>query len=437
MLKRVRLTALFMSLLMMALMLAACGAKTEDPKPAAAPQTTPAPAETKAPASGPKVELVHWVFPLLGDAEEEKKFYEDLTKKFSAENPNITVRVEVLPWTGRQQKMLTELAAGAGPDIAYLNPDILATFQSMGILHELDAYLPADVKADYQPHTLETVKGPDGKIYAMPILQSVVTYFYNKDLFRQAGLDPEKPPTTWDEFEKALVALSKLPEVTPWYYSATNTLNMTYFAHLRQAGGDVLTPDGKVGFNSPEGKKTLDWIVRLYQEGLIPQDSVSNTGDTGFAAGKVGIVHAGNNYVVSLRKDAKFDWGFGPILKDAKQVTYGTVGSYGVFKKSKHPQEAIKWLTFLTNTENMKYINQKSGFYPVKSSALDIYKDDPVLSKLANELQYVRGDVFHPKARQIIEVLTPEIQAAMLGSKSTQQALEDAAKKTEAAFAQP
>lgn len=431
--QKARTVSLAVVLALLVSLLSACSSTQSDKEKTGTASPSPTPA---APAE--KVKIVHWVFPLMSDAEKEKAFYKELTDQFTKENPNIEVDVQILPWAGRQQKMLTELASGAGPDVAYLNPDILATFASMNILVPLDDLIPADVKADYLPNALDGVRGTDGKIYAMPMLQSLVTYLYNKDLFKKAGLDPEKPPTTWEEFQKAIDALAKVDGIYPWSYEATNTLNMTFYPFLYQAGGEVITKDGKIAFNGPEGKRALEWIVKSYQAGQMPKESMTGITSSLFYEGKLAIaIGDAGAAVKKLRAENKFAFGVGPVLKDKRQVTYGTIGSYGIFKKTKDPKAAAKWVTFLTSTETMKRFNKETGFFPVKQSTMDLYKDDPVYNQMTQYLQYTRPDVFHPKARQIIEVLTPEIQAAMLGQKDPQKALDDAAKKADAALKQP
>ena len=199
---------------LVAMLLAACGTKTP-------------------PTEGSKTDeeftITVWTHPYVGAElkDDLNKVYEDMTAEFVAKYPKAKVVFEEIPWGNREQKITTTLAGGAGPDIFYLIPDQLTQFADQGIITPIDDVLPDMDLSDFSETSISAVTYQD-KLYGLPILREAQTFFYNKSILDEIGVDSTNLPTTWDEFtawgEKAVAA---------GYFARTyeggNTLNSTLY----------------------------------------------------------------------------------------------------------------------------------------------------------------------------------------------------------------
>lgn len=118
-----------------------------------------------------------------------------------------------------------------------------------------------------------------------------------------------------------------------------------------------------------------------------------------------------------------------PPLQNKAQATYGTVGSFSMLKGSKAKDATAKWLNYITSTEVMAAYDKASGYFAPRKSVPPQYADDPVLGKCEEMLNYASPGELHPKARDVQGVLRPLVQAAIIGQKTPEQAMQEAAKQ--------
>lgn len=374
-----------------------------------------------------------WVYPLAGtDQAKNEAAWKEIIKGFNEKYPDVKVDVQVLPWANRNDKLTTALAANAGPDVAYLNEDFVPQHAGDGNLEPLDTLL-SDDKGDYLPNALTTATF-DGKLYIAPILMTATTLIYNSKLFKDVGVDTF--PTNWDEL---LQVAPKFKEkslfVTDYPGALEQSLNLTYYPLLWQAGGDVLTEDGKkAAFNSPEGLAALNFVKTLFDKEYTNKSAslvVAEQGRSQLETSKAGVgLVVGNDAFAALNTA----WGAGALklgapMKNKKQVSYGTVAGWGLFKQSKNKDAAGAWIKYMITPDVMKKILAMGSYFAPRKSIGSLYGSDPNLGELEKYLPMMHGGVRHRAARPIIGALAPEIQAAFLGKKSPEQALADAEKE--------
>jgi multiple sugar transport system substrate-binding protein len=372
-----------------------------------------------------------WCYPLAagGDQAANEQLWAEVVQGFNEQYPDVEVTVEVLPWADRNTKLTTALAAGAGPDVAYLNADFVPQHAGDGNLEPVD-----DVIADEIDDFLENSRNNlslDGTLYAVPMLGSVTTMLYNTAVFEQAGVT--EYPTTWEE----LLAIG--PQIkesgnflTSYAGSLESTLNLSYFPLLWQAGGEVVSEDGtKAAFNSPEGLEALNFVVKLFEEGYTDLDegTTNPPPDAGLVLeGRVAVLLNGaQNDAVRLNEA----WGEGVLkvgapLKNKVQTSYGTTAGWGIFKGSENVDAAKAWVKYVTSPEPMAKVLTSGGFMAPRASLSGLYDDDPIVSQFAEYLPLMHGDVRHRDARAIISAVGPYIQAAFLGDQSAEDALAEA-----------
>lgn len=369
-----------------------------------------------------------WVYPIISDTATHQAFWDELVEGFKAEHPDVAVRIDIQPWAGRSEKFIAAVSAGRAPDLVYLIPDQIPQLVQLDALEPVT--LPADVVADYLPGALQG-GSYEGNLYSAPVLMSAAAPIYNKTLLAEAGIT--EFPKTWDEFKAIAPALKEKGAYLLQYpASLEETLNLTYYPLLWQAGGSVFAEDGKsVAFNSPEGLKALNFVVDLFKEGYADPSTVSTSlrgSDTPMAQKRAAVELTGGSEVVKELQglwDAA-DIGIAAPLTDAKQVTYGTVGGFAMPINGNDNAATQAFLQYLIEPENLTKFNQISGFFGPRVSMGSIHADDPFLSQLESYVGIAKAGEIHPLARQVISVLAPEIQGAILGSKTPEQALADA-----------
>lgn len=365
--------------------------------------------------------LVMWTFPFAADEKraEEQANYDKMIKDFTAENPNIKMSVEIIPWGNRETKMLTAIAAGSGPDIMYLNPDILKQFQAYGVLSPITDYVSPDTLKSYSDSLLDNSVRLQGKLYGIPVLVDLGRPVYNMDMLSKIGMTEDKLPKTWAEFDAMLKALKEKDIYGIYYNYALSAVSNGAYAQFFSEGCDVVKEDGTVDIDNAAGRKVLHRLADWFQKGYTPKDSLSiGDDDSSFISGKVASCFSvkGAGFFVRVGPDLKFNWAAGPILTgDAGQYGISTVGSLGVSKSCKNVQDAVKWIEFFTQVDRNAEWCYFGGYICPKAGAKSPYEDLKGYGYLLKHLDCVRGEPNHAAARTMSSVFTPDLQALVSG----------------------
>lgn len=364
---------------------------------------------------------------MIADDATHRAFWDSTVKAFQTQHPDINVKVEIFPWANRDQSLATAIAGGKGPDVVYLIPDQLPKYAPN--IQPIDEYLDGSAKTDYFPNVVESVS-IDGKMMGAPILTSVQALMCDKKVFDAVGQTTY--PSTWDDLlAMAPKFKAKGYDVTQYAGDLTNTLNLTFYPLLWQAGGDVFSEDGKsVAFDSDAGRTALNFVKQLVDGGYVDKNMLTQQPpieQTRVAKNKVACV-----WNLAPQDVEKF-WGAEnikilPPLTKTKQIQYGTVGSLAMLKGAKNKSAAGTWIAYATSAEVAKEYDAKASFFSPRKSAGTLYVGNPVLGELEKYVSMTTVGPIEPKARDVMGLLGPEIQAALLGKKSPDQALADAAK---------
>ncbi|GGM36699.1 ABC transporter substrate-binding protein [Microbacterium saperdae] len=370
-------------------------------------------------------DITVWLYPVIADEAVHKDFWDTTIAAFEKDNKDVNVKYEIFPWANRDESLQTAIAAGKGPDLVYLVPDQLAAYQKS--ILPLNDLLSEERQGDLLPNVKTSVT-IDGDILGAPVLTSAQPLICNAAAFEAAGVT--EYPETWDDIiemapkftEKGMYALN-------YPASAENTLNLTYYPLLWQAGGEVFTKDGDVGFDSKAGEQALTFITDLAESGALDPEALTTNvplEQTAIAQGKVACTW--NNGVTEV---APF-WGEENVkvlapLTDKKTVAYGTVGSLSVLKGSKAPEAAAAFAEYATSADVIEPYLTAAGYFSALSTTEPLYADDPLLGEVEKYVPDTTVGELNASSRALMGVLAPEIQAALLGQKAPADALKDAA----------
>lgn len=384
-----------------------------------------------------QTKIVHWSFPLLEN--EMERLWQPFIEKFNAIHPDIEVQVEIMPWAGRDERMLTAVVSGNPPDVVYLNEFFLQMFVSRGALEPLDKYIDQEELLRRFPEQLLSTGYHEGHYYLAPMLTSTVGILYNKNIVEAVGWDVNNLPETWDELlqfaeDVKQYAAATGQEIWPVGYSAAmeETLNMTLFPLIWQAGGDILSEDlSRAAFNSEAGRAVFEFLRTLVEKEYVSQAMVT-TGhlEDYFIDGRLAVQFSVDAPQIDAFRDRDPDFDsyavMGPILRKEKQITYGTLGAWAIFRNANNPEAAAKWIEFLTSPEVNVEFNKATGFMSPIQGAPELFAEDPLLSVLEEQRVYARGGMTIQDERRVMDVLKRAQQAVMLGEVGIDQALADA-----------
>ncbi|MCD9020711.1 ABC transporter substrate-binding protein [Cohnella silvisoli] len=390
------------------MVLSACSSKkSNEPgsSEGAASESSASASQEENKGDGKKIEIKYWRHDFAPEVDAIKK----LIKTFEEKNPNVTVKMEVIPYGDYETKIRTALAAGSPPDIIGLDGPTLAAYAHQDAVIPLDKYMDMDGnKEDIAAPVLESLTYK-GKIYAAPLNDASIGMFYNKKLFEKNGIElPSKDPQqawTWDQVLKAAQKINdpanKIYGIDPgWGLGEGEGSTFVKLPFIWQAGGEILSPDGtqvKGFLDSPESKKGLAFFSSLYNEYKVAAKELP---PEAFETGKLGIIVNGpwaiSGFATS-HPEFKLgeDWDIAPLWKDAKQVTPNGSWNMAITKGSKHPDEAWMFVNWVTGVEGAKVWYQETKNLPARLSTASAF---PELSEYPMNIFVEQSSKFaHPR----------------------------------------
>ncbi|MBE0669673.1 MAG: sugar ABC transporter substrate-binding protein [Anaerolineales bacterium] len=353
-----KLSKLFAVLVVLSMLLAACGQAApttvvEEPAATDAPAAE-VPAATDAPVTEPvTLTLSFWGSDL------DTQVYQQRVNMFMEKNPDIKVELLYIP-SDYSQKVQTMIAGGTAPDVIQLSEDV-HSYSSKGQVISLNDFVAndsLDLKTRYgETGGLTTAYSLDGNLYAMPDRGGALILYYNKDMFDAAGVSYPTKDWTWVEFLDATQKLTiRDGDTVTQYGFAAGGWWPWWMSFIYMNGGAVLDASGQPVVNSPEAVEAIQFyndLVYKYQVAPSPEDYANlgtNSPDPLFAQGKVAMSTTGFWGIGGL-KDATFNWDIAPLFKNKQNATVVFGSGLAISKDCKNPEAAWKLIEFLTSEE--------------------------------------------------------------------------------------
>jgi putative chitobiose transport system substrate-binding protein len=368
-------------------------------------------------------------------------YFKSLIASFESQNPGIKVSWVDVPWTAMENKILTAVSAKTPPDVVNLNPDFASQLAGRNAWLDLDAKLSNEVRSSYLPNIWKASTLND-KSFGIPWYLTTRLTIYNTDLLKQAGIN--KPPATYPELAQVAQQIKDKTGKYAFFVTFVPQDAGEVLESFAQMGVTLVDAGGKAAFNSPQGKAVFQYWVDLYKKGLLPKETLTQGHRHAvdlYQAGETALLFSGGEFLENIGKNAP---AIAKVSATAPQIT-GENGKKNVAvmnvvipRDSKQPDAALKFALFLTNDENQLSFAKAANVLPstVKSLADSYFKDAP-----ANASALDQARVISAQELQQAEVLTPRLkdikllqkaiyenlQAAMLGEKTVDKAVEDAA----------
>jgi sn-glycerol 3-phosphate transport system substrate-binding protein len=374
------------------------------------------------------------------------KVIDQFAADFEAENPNIKVK-PIYSGTYQESlvKSMTAFKSGQPPTMAVLLSTDMFTLMDQGaIVPVSDVANTADDKKwleGFFPAFMMNSRAK-GKTWGVPFQRSTIVQYWNKDLFKEAGLDPEKGPQTWDqlvEYSRKLTKLDASGNASQWGVKIPSSgFPYWLFQGLTTANGAMLmNQDGnKTSFDDPAVVEALQYWVDLSAKHKVMPPGVIEWGTTpkDFLEKKTAIIWTTTGNLTNIRTNATFPFGVG-MLPAKKRLGSPTGGGNIYFFKKSSPEQlqaAVKFAKFLTQPQRAAAWSAATGYVAATQAAWDTpemkkyAQDVPAATVARDQLKHSVAELSTHENQRVTKALNDGIQAALTGSKPAAEALKEA-----------
>ncbi len=370
------------------------------------------------------------------------KVVDGMVADFMSQNPDVKVNaIYAGNYNDARIKALAALKSGKPAQTSVMfSIDIYELIEQDAIIPFDDVVKTPEEKAwlsSFYPSLMENGQTM-GKTWGIPFQRSTIVMYYNKDAFRKAGLDPDKPPATWEE----LVSMGKklthsdgsqwgvmIPS-TGYPYWMFGALAMQNGQTLMNGNGDTTYFTNPDVINALEYWKDLGSKYKVSPEGTIEWGTLRQN----FLEGKTAIMWHSTGNLTAVKKNAKFDFGVAMLPAGKRRGTPTGGGNFYIFKKTSKEERraAMRLIKFMTSPENSAKWSMATGYMGVspaayETSALKTYVKEFAYAAVArDQLKYATAELSTFQTGRIRKALDDAIQAALTGAKTPKDALTEA-----------
>jgi sn-glycerol 3-phosphate transport system substrate-binding protein len=379
------------------------------------------------------------------------KIVEDMIDRFEAKNPDIKVN-PVYSGTNPEtlSKVLTAARAGKPPAIAVMAVIDMFTLIDEGVIAPIDSFITSDEdKAwldGFEPAFMWNSQY-DGKTWSVPFSRSTTIFYWNKDAFKTAGLDPDAGPKNWQEivdFATKLTVKDATGNVTQWGVQAPSTLVPYWILQGYAAQNGVKLGDEtgtKTYFDAPEVVEALQFWADLSQKYKVMKPGVIEwaTNPKDFLEGRAAMITTSSGNLTNIKNTAKFPIGVG-MMPQNKQIG-APVGGSNMYIMKDAPAEqqaaAFKLAKFFASDELAAEWSIKTGYVASRKDAWETeamkayVKEFPLAEVAHNQLPYTVPEFSTHESQRVTRAIDDAIQATLIGSKTAEAALKDAQQEAE------
>ncbi|MBW4553133.1 MAG: sugar ABC transporter substrate-binding protein [Aphanocapsa sp. GSE-SYN-MK-11-07L] len=370
-------------------------------------------------------------------------YFNQLIAQFEKENPDVKIRWVDVPWEAMQRKILTAVSAKTAPDVVNLNPDFASQLAARNAWLDLDRKITSEQKAEYLPKIWQAGT-LGGKSFGIPWYLTSRVAIYNQALLKQAGVTT--PPKTFTELAQVAKQVKDQTGKYAFFTTVVPEDSAEVMESFVQMGVQLVDQQGKAAFNTPAGKAAFQYWTDLYKQGLVPPEVLTEGHRYAvelYQSGRTGILASGPEFLNAIATNAP---DVAKVSSSAPQIT-GETGKKNVAvmnllipRDTDQPEMAVKFALFVTNSQNQLAFAKAANVLPsnVKALADQFFTAAPAnatpveQARVVSAAQMKDAQVLVPplkNVKQLQKVIYDNLQAAMLGQKTVDQAIADAAKE--------
>jgi sn-glycerol 3-phosphate transport system substrate-binding protein len=368
------------------------------------------------------------------------KIIDDMVERFQKENPDIKVTaVYAGNYTDTMTKAMTAMKGGQPPQLSVLlSTDVFTLIDENAIVPVDDLVGDKAWLKEFYPAFMANGQ-INGKTWSVPFQRSTIVLYWNKDAFKEAGLDPEKAPASWDEMAamaKKLIKKDSSGNVMRWGVEIPST---GYAYWMMQAlaieNGQKLMNDAgtEVYLTAPKTVAALEyWVDLSRKHGVMPTGTIDwATLRTDFLEGRTAMMWHTTGNLTAVKDGAKFNFGVAILPAKERRGSPTGGGNFYVFKGASPEQQkaAIKFIRWMTVPERAAEWSIKTGYVAVlpaayKTPAMENYtKNFPAAIVARDQLQYAVPELSVHENGRIYKFVGDAVQAAVTGTQKPQEAL--------------
>jgi multiple sugar transport system substrate-binding protein len=363
-----------------------------------------------------------------------KPMYDTLIEHFQKAHPGIKVvtRPAATSYEDLQQRLLRGAITGNLPDMAFPGLNQVRVLVDNGIAQPLDAFVSREPQWEARGYSsrLMSLARFGEKTYGLPVIVSTPVVYFNADLVRRAGGDPDAFPTTWDALLALAGRINALGDgISGVYYGWSVTGNWMWQALVNSHGGRMLTPDEKkVAFDGPAGIASMNLLARMASEGG-QRNLDLDTANQQFLAGKIGMVLQSPSRIAFMEKaiGKRFDFRTARFPTAKEQGLLPAGGAAVVMFARDAAKQAASWefMKFVTSAESAPYIVRKTGYAPGNQLAVtdprylgDFLKSNPAYHANVSQLGMTTTWTSYPGSNglKIMDVIKDTLQGVCAGT---------------------
>ncbi len=351
----------------------------------------------------------------------------------------VDVTYEYVPFTEAQANFRTAAQAGNAPDIMRSEIAWGPEYAALGYLVDLTDMVTEEERASYLEAPL-AYNTWGGRLWGLPQVTDAPALLYNRDLFEQAGLDPDAPPTTMEELRAAAEAISALGTDDAPVYGIATLADMYFFQPFMWAfGGDLITvnEDGTytIGINTQGTYDALAYIQGLIEDGLMgpDYDPANQYGNsmTAFQEGRAGMIINGPWATADILGGTAFEdpenLGVAPIPAGPEGLQGSPVGGheYVIYAGSANPEAALELIRCLNSVENQVRLASELNLVPTVRAAYEdpALAENAILQGFLAQMEVARNRPVLVAGGSIYTEFGPQYQAVILGERTPEEAM--------------
>jgi len=376
------------------------------------------------------------------------KIIDDMVDRFHKENPDIKVTaVYAGNYTDTMTKAMTAMKGGQPPQLSVLlSTDIFTLIDENAIVPVDDLVADKAWLKEFYPAFMANGQ-INGKTWSIPFQRSTIVLYWNKEAFKEAGLDPEKAPASWDEMTemgKKLVKKDASGNVTRWGVEIPST---GYAYWMLQAlaienGQKLMSEAGdEVYLTAPKTVAALDyWVDLSRKHGVMPTGTIDwATLRTDFLEGKTAMMWHTTGNLTAVKDGAKFNFGVAMLPAKERLGSPTGGGNFYIFKSASPEQKkaAMKFIQWMTAPERAAEWSIKTGYVAVtpaayKTQTMESYvKGFSAAIVARDQLEHAVAELSVHENGRIYKFVNDAVQAAVTGVQKPQEALAGAQQQSD------
>ncbi len=379
------------------------------------------------------------------------KIIDGYAADFEKENPGIAVKPI---YSGSYQesvtKALTAVKSGEPPVTSILlSTDMYTLIDEDAIVPFEDVAKSAEDRAwmnSFYPAFMENSR-TGGKTWGIPFQRSTVVLYWNKEMFKEAGLDPDRAPQNWKEqleYAQKLTKRDPSGKVTQWGIQIPSSgFPYWLFQCLAiQNGVNLMNEAGtQTYFDRPEVIEALQYWVDLSRKHKVHPEGIVEWGTTpkDFFEGKMAMMWTTTGNLTNVRKNAKFDFGVAMLPAGKRRGSPTGGGNFYIFKNSSVAQRdaALKFVKWMTTPERAARWGTDTGYIAVRPDAWETVAMKeyvagfPAAAIARDQLPHAKAELSTHDNQRVTKALNDGLQAALTGTKTPEAAMKDAQREAE------